>query len=157
MARRSGPKFGSANKAYAEVELPDDLVPQLIGKLNVMIDDAALEIAQEIKSDAQASTAFKDYTGTARESEYHKQKYPNATRLRPKMSARKSKYAGGGAIVVASAPHAHLVEYGHVLVLNGKVSGRVKEHPFIRPAKEKRLQEAINKFAEKLKEGLAAQ
>lgn len=145
----AGPRNTSANKAHVVVEFPDDL-SEFIGKLNAHLDEAALEIAQEVVADMKASTAFRDYTGTARESEWHKKHFPNATRLRVKMRAQKSKYIGGGAIAIASAPHAHLVEYGHALVLNGKVAGSVPAHPFMRPAKEKRVNEAIEKFKEAL-------
>jgi hypothetical protein len=49
--------------------------------------------------------------------------------------ARRSKYEGGGYIVVVSAPHAPLVEYGHDIVdRHGVVRGRVRPHPFFRPA-----------------------
>ncbi len=150
----AGPRNSSANKAYVEVKLPENFVSDLIGKLNVLLDKESMSIAEDIKTDAQASTAFEDYTGTARESEWHKQHFPNARTIRQRITARRSKYPGGGAIVVASAPHAHLVEFGHVLAKNGKVIGRVKEHPFLRPAKEKRMTEATQRLAEALQQGL---
>lgn len=150
----AGPRNTSANKAHVVIEFPDDF-SDLMGRINAALDEESLEIAKLVVGDMQASTAFRDYTGTARESEWHKKHFPNATRLRVKMRAQKSHYPGGGAIAIASAPHAHLVEYGHALVLDGKVSGTVPAHPFMRPAKEKRVNEAIERLTEALAKELA--
>lgn len=142
-------------KAYAQYEIPEGFTADLLGKINAALDSGALDIAEAIAADAQASAAFQDYTGTSRESEIHKQRYPNARRLRKSIKAKKSKYEGGGAIVSASAPHAHLVEYGHVMWIRGKNTGKmVPAHPFLRPATQKRVQEAIERFAKGIQEGL---
>ncbi len=141
-------------RARVVVDVPDDLDALVLGKVNAGIQDAALEIAGEIAADARETTAFRDYTGTSRESEWHKKHFPNATRLRPNIKVRKSKYQDGGAIVYVRGPHAHLVEYGHVLVVHGKVAGTVPAHPFLRPSAQARLDEAVQKFAQAVKEGL---
>ena len=44
------------------------------------------------------------------------------------------------------APHAHLVEYGHELVVKGKIVGHVPAHPFWRPAVDARADEARRKM-----------
>lgn len=141
------------SKAYAAVEFPDDF-KDILGEINVMLQRESLAIAEDIAEDAQATAAFTDYTGTPRESEWHKKNFPNATRLRPNIKAFKSKYQDGGAIVAAKAPHAHLVEFGHVLVKKGKVIGYVPAHPFLRPAVQKRVEEAIERFGNAIQEGL---
>ena len=150
----AGPRNSSANKAHVVIEFPEDF-SDLMGKINAQLDEESLSIAKDVVTDMKASTAFRDYTGTARESEWHKKHFPNATVLRKKMRAQKSHYVGGGAIAIASAPHAHLVEYGHALILDGKVVGTVPAHPFMRPAKEKRVNEAIERIKEALIRGLA--
>lgn len=141
------------NKAYVGVEFPEDF-REIVGKLNAVIQEESLAIAEEVAADAQGTLEFRDYTGTSRETEWHKRNFPNATRLRPNIKARKSKYPDGGAIVIARAPHAHLVEFGHVMVKNGKVLGSVPAHPFLRPAVSKRLQEAIQRIGRAIQEGL---
>ena len=142
------------NKAYVGVEFPEDF-REIIGKLNAVIQDESLAIAEEVAADAQGTLEFRDYTGTSRESEWHKRNFPNAPSLRKRIRAKKSKYEDGGAIVIASAPHAHLVEFGHVMVKNGKVlPGSVPAHPFLRPAVSKRLQEAIQRIGRAIQEGL---
>jgi len=49
------------------------------------------------------------------------------------------------------APHAHLVEYGHELVRNGKIVGHVPAHPFWRPAVDAKADEARRKMNEGIK------
>ena len=99
-------------------------------ELGKFIFENALAIAEQISADAKATTLFKDKTGT----------------LRKKIRVRKSKYDGGGYIVVASAPHAHLVEYGHALVRNVKTIGRIAPRPFLRSAKDKNIEAARRAF-----------
>jgi hypothetical protein len=133
------------SKTQVIVEFPDEF-RELLGQINAAIQDSSFEIAGLIAEDAKASAAFIDYTGTPRESEWHKKHFPNARTLRDSIRAKKSKYEDGGAIVYASAPHAHLVERGHILVVHGKVKGSVPPHPFLGPAAQTRLEEAIEKF-----------
>ena len=143
------------NRAQVVVDFPDDF-RDILGQINQAIQDSALEIASVIAEDAQASSAFRDYTGTARESEWHKKHFPNARTLRPNIKAKKSKYVDGGAIVYASAPHAHLVEFGHVMVVRGKVVGEVPPHPFLRPATQARMEEAVERFGRVIQEVLGS-
>ena len=49
------------------------------------------------------------------------------------------------------APHAHLVEYGHELVVKGKIVGHVPAHPFWRPAVDAKAAEARRKMNEGIK------
>ena len=58
--------------------------------------------------------------------------------------------------VKVSAPHAHLVEFGHNIrsKKGGESFGFVKEHPFIRPAFDNNLQNAIDTYDRVLTDGL---
>ena len=95
------------------------------------IDGNLEATADYVEAEAQTTAAFQDKTG----------------KLRSKIKKQKSKFADGGWIVVARAPHAHLVEYGHVKVLWGRQTGeRVPPHPFLRPALEKGIRFAVAKF-----------
>ena len=49
------------------------------------------------------------------------------------------------------APHAHLVEYGHELVVKGKIVGHVPAHPFWRPAVDAKAAEARRRMNEGIK------
>lgn len=111
-------------------------------------------LANEVAADARASAAFQDYKGTPRESAYSRAKWgPKAKKLRKSIRVRKSKYLGGGYIVMSDAPHAHLVEFGHVLVRGGKryqggvEIGFVPAHPFLRPAVDKAWRRAMALFS----------
>lgn len=96
------------------------------------------DIAEYVEREAQTTLAYQDKTGN----------------LRKKTKLRVSKYEDGGYIVQARAPHAHLVEYGHVLIAWGRVTGkRVPPHPFLRPALEKGVIYAILKLREQMKKG----
>ena len=77
------------------------------------------QIADKIKVDAKASTAFVDKSG----------------RLRRSIKRRKSKFDDGGYMVKAGgkgAMQAWLVEHGHAGPT--KASPRTPPHPFLRPA-----------------------
>lgn len=83
------------------------------------IDANLNEIASIVKAAADATAEYKDKTGY----------------LRRHTKKRKSKFVDGGYIVFNNAPHAHLIEYGHVKFLFGKITGeRVPAHPFMRKA-----------------------
>jgi len=41
------------------------------------------------------------------------------------------------------SPHAHLVEYGHRLIIKGQKRGKVKAYPFFRPAVDAKRNEAL--------------
>lgn len=100
--------------------------------------DANLNIvANVVLAEAKWSTGFRDKTGN----------------LRASIRKRKSKFEDGGYIVFARGSkddkgyHAHNVEFGHVMIAWGHVTGkRVREHPFMRPAKEAGLRKAVELF-----------
>ena len=93
-------------------------------------------VAGRIEQKAKATTVFIDKTGM----------------LRKRIKAKESKYADGGWIVEATAPHAHLVEYGHEIInwRTGQATGkRTKAAKFLRGAKEQTIAEAIAIFGAK--------
>ena len=108
------------------------------------INDNAEKIAKKIARDARKTTEFMDYKGTPRESEWSKLHWgPNARKLRKSIRAKESKFDDGGWIVQATAPHAHLVEYGH----GGPQPA--PPHPFLRKAFEANITEARRVFGAK--------
>ena len=116
--------------AHVRVTDLDGLDAQL-GEIMDAIDQNLEETAQFVEREAQISAAFQDKTG----------------KLRKTIKLKKSKFEDGGYIVQARAPHAHLVEFGHVKFLWGKpTSERVPPHPFLRPALEKGIRYAVGKF-----------
>ena len=118
-----------------------DLVPDEIVKI---IDENLSETASLVEVEAKTTAAFIDRTHN----------------LRNSIRKSKSRYPNGGYIVKASGSnggkykgyHAHLVEFGHVLITWGKITGRrVKPHPFMRPAAEQGIKKAIDLFRENMK------
>lgn len=104
------------------------------------VDALLLAAAQDVGFEARRTSEFKDKTG----------------KLRNSIKLEKSKFEDGGWLVTARAPHAHLVEFGHVLVRKTKsgivkVIGHVSAHPFLRPA----LDNAKRVLIAKLKAGAA--
>ena len=96
-----------------------------------IIDNNLEKVASLVETEAKTTSAFRDKTGT----------------LRKRIKIKKSKFEDGGYIVAATAPHAHLIEYGHVMIAWGNVTGkRVPAHPFMRPAKEQGIRKAIELF-----------
>lgn len=88
-------------------------------------------IADYVEAEAKTTARFVDKTGN----------------LRKTIKKRKSKFPEGGYIVVATAPHAHLVEFGHASWVKGVyVKDHVKPRRFLRQAKEKGWREAIRRF-----------
>ena len=88
-------------------------------------------IADYVEAEAKTTARFADKTGN----------------LRKTIKKRKSKFPEGGYIVVATAPHAHLVEFGHASWVKGVyVKDHVKPRKFLRIAKEKGWREAIRRF-----------
>lgn len=88
-------------------------------------------IADYVEAEAKTTARFADKTGN----------------LRKTIKKRKSKFPEGGYIVVATAPHAHLVEFGHAMWVKGVyVKDHVKPRKFLRIAKEKGWREAIRRF-----------
>lgn len=88
-------------------------------------------IADYVEAEAKTTADFVDRSGN----------------LRKTIKKRKSKFPEGGYIVVATAPHAHLVEFGHASWVKGVyVKDHVKPRKFLRIAKEKGWREAIRRF-----------
>ncbi|WP_417292319.1 HK97 gp10 family phage protein [Desulfovibrio porci] len=99
------------------------------------------DIANRIAVEAIASTEFEDSPKTK-------------NKLRKSIRAKASRFKDGGWIVLARAPHAHLVEYGHAMVTHdGRTVGHVTAHPFMRKARNKVLLEVIAEFRSKYGEG----
>ena len=95
------------------------------------------DVADIVKAEAQATSAFIDRTGN----------------LRKSIKKIKSKFENGGFIVSASGKgtskgyHAANVEYGHVLIAWGHSTGkRVAPRPFMRPALEQGIKKAVELF-----------
>jgi HK97 gp10 family phage protein len=89
------------------------------------ISDNCEDIAKQVAIDARAGV--KVITGA----------------LRKSIKAKKSKFEDGGAIVIATAPHAKLVEFGH----GGQ--NPAPPHPFLRKALDKNIELARQKFGAK--------
>lgn len=82
--------------------------------IKVAINIASKKTAQKIFESVKNTTDFKDKTGN----------------LRRGIKLFKSKYKNGGYIVMSTAPHAALVEYGHALVKGGTLtSNRSAKNP----------------------------
>jgi hypothetical protein len=97
-------------------------------------DSLCKKLAGEVAADARKTAQFIDKTGN----------------LRKSIKMRKGKYSGY--LAKATAPHAHLIEYGH----RNKDGSITPPRPFMRTARDKVLTEAnIKKAAEKVfkKEG----
>ena len=86
------------------------------------INENAEIIAKQVRDDAKGSV--KVITGN----------------LKKGIRAKKSKYEDGGWIVLGTAPHSHLVEYGH----GGPRPA--PPHPFLRPALDKNIEAARRQF-----------
>ena len=80
---------------------------EVVAEVRAAVDRGAKKGAERIYKDAKNSTEFEDETGT----------------LRKSIKMAKSKFKNGGHVVYADAPHAHLVEYGHEMVVGGTLPG----------------------------------
>ena len=118
----------------AKVSLKDiDQLDVAMADILKAVDRRLEDTAEVVEREAKTTSSFTDKGG----------------KLRKSISKQKSKFEDGGWIVVARAPHAHLVEYGHVKFLWGRPTGeRVAPHPFLRPALEKGIRYAVAKFKE---------
>ena len=95
------------------------------------VDQHLEELAGEIEDEAKATHFPTSKTGA----------------LKRSIKKQKSRYKDGGYIVKATAPHAHLVEYGHLLVLpGGIVAGHVPAHPFLHNARNRVLRRAASRM-----------
>ena len=112
-----------SNSAQVRVEGFD--IEALTEDVRNYIDADLKAAAERVASAAVASTDFKDSP-----------KMKN--KLRKSIKPKVSKYPDGGWIVRATAPHAHLVEFGHAMVTTeGFTVGHVPAHPFLRNALQK--------------------
>lgn len=115
----------------AQVRVVDIDVEASVAEVMAAVDQNLEETAAYVEREAQTTLLFRDKTG----------------KLRKKIRLKKSKFEDGGWIVQAKAPHAHLVEFGHVKFLWGRPTGeRVPPYPFLRKALEKGIRYAIGKF-----------
>ena len=111
----------SVRLTYMELLATDPGVAQYVG-------ENLEELAGEIEAEAKATDFPTSKTGA----------------LKRSIKSQKSRYENGGYIVKATAPHAHLVEYGHIMVTRGgRVVGHVPAHPFLHKARNKVLRRAI--------------
>ena len=102
-----------------------------LDEILVAVDADLSGIADYVEAEAKTTARFADKTGN----------------LRKTIKKRKSKFPEGGYVVVATAPHAHLVEFGHAMWVKGVyVKDHVKPRKFLRKAKEKGWREAIRRF-----------
>ena len=90
---------------------------QVMAEINGELNGDLAEIAQRVYQDAKSTSAFRDKTG----------------RLRASIKWHKSKFPDGGYIVIADAPHARLIEYGHA---GPHAAG---PRPFLRPALDRHI------------------
>jgi HK97 gp10 family phage protein len=104
-----------------------------LARVSVAVEEACRETAEKVGTRAKASTEFVDKTG----------------KLRRSIQVFKSKFPDGGYIVHASAPHAHLIEYGH-----GGPAPAVA-HPFLRPAQKAEKSKFNRKVATELERELS--
>lgn len=105
--------------AKVTVDIDPEVLSEAMAK---MLEPQLADVAEEIAGEARKTSAFADKTGL----------------LRKSIAVRKSKFENGGYIVRATAPHAHLVEFGHDMVSHaGRKVGEVPPHPFLRPAANK--------------------
>ena len=125
MSKAHEPKL----EGFNEVTITRMLLPDI---------DTELEaVAGEVAEEARASTLFKDSKKTK-------------NKLRRSISVRKSKYEFGGWLVMARAPHAHLIEFGHLMVShNGKVLGHVAARPFLHTARDRVMLRFLSKWRDK--------
>lgn len=123
----------SANIYVRDIDGLDEQLEDVIKAIDSNLEDTAGYVFAEAKE----TLAFTDKTGN----------------LRKSIRLKKSKFEDGGYIVKATGGggekgyHAHLVEFGHVMFVNGHPTGkRVPPHPFLRPALEKGIRFAVEKF-----------
>ena len=116
-------------RARVEVRIPDKINT---AEFHLWFDQVAKDVANYVKQLAENTSAFYDKTGKLRK------------------SFKVSRKRDGEDIVWIVrnvAPHAHLVEFGHMQVSpDGKRLGHTPAHPYLRPAADKGIQEAIARF-----------
>jgi hypothetical protein len=120
-------------RAVVHTEVPENI--KIDPEFYLWWDQEAKGIAEFVKGEAEQSTAFWDKTG----------------KLRSSFDIRKKRDGKDDVWIVRNkAPHAHLIENGHAQVSpDGKRLGHVPAHPYLRPAADKGIQEAIARFRAK--------
>lgn len=114
---------------------------ELMAEFEAACDEVAEAGAQKIASDMRSTTLFKDKTGN----------------LRKSIAVHKSRFKGGGYVVGAWAPHAHLIEFGTTErfqktgFLQAKSVGAVRPRPFVQQAIERNRRRIQQSFANKIK------
>ncbi len=115
-----------------DVALPiDEILEQYNAWADEIVEAVSKEAVKEIKR--FAPLAYTRETGG----------------LDKSIKRKKSKIKRGMAVAGAFAPHAHLIEFGHNIVVgkNGNVVGHVAAQPFVRPAEQAvrdRLSQIVN-------------
>ena len=137
----SRPRNASGNHAW--VELSDQDIARLVNRVVPDVDRVLKGIAGQVANAAVNTNAFKDSNKTqiyVRKMDFSPDKIKKHKHLRRTIRPSKSKFEYGGYIVLATAPHAHLVEYGHAMVTHeGDTIGHVPAHSFLRRAKNEVL------------------
>ena len=128
----------------ANVKIDASVFSEVMAQVSRDVDQRLSDVATVVRDEARASADFIDRTGN----------------LRKSIRKRKSRFENGGYIVFAKGAnrsggeseaskgyHAHLVEFGHVMVAWGRVTGkRVRPHPFLRNARTKGFKKALEIF-----------
>lgn len=101
-------------------------VGQIVKEITLATDEVCKELASQVAKEAKTSAAFRDRDETAR---------PASKGLRRRIRVNKSRFGTG--YLVKTAPHAHLIEFGHRAPDGSMVAAR----PFLRPALDKVMTE----------------
>ena len=119
------------SKTAVRVSISDEVPPVVVK----YFEDNAEDVASQINVRAKATTEFEDETGKLRKS------------IKAEKIPEWKGDIGGYWIVKATAPHAHLVEFGHQQISKkGIVVGHVPAHSFLRTALESVISDAKSKF-----------
>lgn len=104
-----------SNGAY--VNIPESAIMEQVA---VYLDEVKDALSKEVLKRSKRTSAFADRSG----------------KLRKSGKRRKSKFNRDELVVGFSAPHAHLIEHGHILVKKDRVIGHVQARPFLGPARD---------------------
>ena len=102
-------------------------ISAIIGEVKKAAKPGLVAVAQAVAAHARASSDFIDRTGQLRKSIRVEDPAPEA----PFVLVKAGQYGAADDY----SPHAHLVEYGHLLTTaDGRILGRVEPRPFMRNA-----------------------
>ena len=131
------------NMGTHDVKIPID---EIMGLYEVYLDDVLRKCAQfAVKRIRENAKKFKllSLSGTGHYKWWNSSGYLLKRIRRQKSVFNRQQYIAG-----CTAPHAHLLEYGHVKWLHGKNTGEhVPAAPFIRPAEAALMEELPNIIA----------